>query len=306
MDDVWAPGKGSAGSGSCGTKYPVDIKPEEKEAVGETAAVGKYWWQLSGQEDLPFPLYFVDCEEGEGCKRAGGRCACQRGRFSYRMLTEEERRMSEEEAAVEAVRLNALFPKIPSNAPETHRETMAYRSGQTGRTEVRQRCWRDLLTYEATDRIPKKWRDTFRVDPYGNVVALGAYGLSACAFEVDHIFPWSRGGLSQPVNFMALYWGANRHVKSDDIPNTFSATRIDRMQCGLSVDNFLELLAQGDAIQKRSARLKYFQQAKYLLLSCIGTPSSLQTVLQPGQVCATLLRHQQVMLDDLFPPGEAD
>ena len=52
-----------------------------------------------------------------------------------------------------------------------------------------------------------------RCDAYGNVVALHAKGDAVCSFDVDHIFPWSRGGLSVPVNLMAVYWGANRHVK---------------------------------------------------------------------------------------------
>ena len=52
-----------------------------------------------------------------------------------------------------------------------------------------------------------------RSDAYGNVVALHAKGDAVCSFDVDHIFPWSRGGLSVPENLMALYWGANRHVK---------------------------------------------------------------------------------------------
>lgn len=56
-----------------------------------------------------------------------------------------------------------------------------------------------------------------RSDPYGNVVALEARGSCVCAFEVDHIFPWARGGLSVPANFMALYWRSNRNVKNDRV-----------------------------------------------------------------------------------------
>ena len=44
-------------------------------------------------------------------------------------------------------------------------------------------------------------------------MALHAKGDAVCSFDVDHIFPWSRGGLSIPENLMAVYWGANRHVK---------------------------------------------------------------------------------------------
>lgn len=279
--------------------FLADPKEKADPPDSSEATPYAYWWQQPGQEELPFPLEFLECAEGPECTRATGKCdACSKGHFQYRMLREEEQRLSESDAEKLTAQLHARYPKISS--PDLYREKPTFRTSQTSKDEIRQRCWRDLFLYEATDRIPKKWRDTFRVDPYGNVVALEATMLAACAFEVDHIFPWCRGGLSVPVNFVALYWGANRHVKSDRIPNSFSAETINRMQCGLSVENFLELLAQGEAIEKRHTRLNFFNQLKHLLLSCIGLPSNLSAVMQDGNVCATLLRHQQAMLDDLF------
>eukprot|EP00983_Pelagomonas_calceolata_P108456 1159460-Pelagomonas_calceolata.AAC.7 len=44
----------------------------------------------------------------------------------------------------------------------------------------------------------------FRVDVYGNVVALDAVPGSPAAFSMDHIMPWSRGGLTKTENLMAL------------------------------------------------------------------------------------------------------
>lgn len=264
----------------------------------------QYWWQLEGQDSLPFPAEFVECEceDGSKCLRdAGGRCACVKSApFRYRMLTEAEAGMGEAEAAAAAARLHELYPKVPAGSTDVHREAASFRASQTGKEAIRRATWRDLLLYEATDAIPKKWRDTFRVDPYGNVVALEASMLAVTAFEVDHIFPWSRGGLSVPDNFMALYWGANRHVKGDGIANAFGAAKIERMQCGLSLEAFLELLAEGDAIPKRFARQKYFQQLRYLLTCCVGVPSNARAVLQPGQVLQGLLQHHQAMLQDLF------
>ncbi len=40
--------------------------------------------------------------------------------------------------------------------------------------------------------------------------------LNADANQVDHIFPWARGGKSTRDNFAAVYWGANI-FKSDNI-----------------------------------------------------------------------------------------
>eukprot|EP00198_Chlamydomonas_reinhardtii_P014415 XP_001703752.1 predicted protein [Chlamydomonas reinhardtii] len=47
------------------------------------------------------------------------------------------------------------------------------------------------------------------LDPQGNVVALAAANGSVCGFHGDHIFPWSRGGLTVRDNLMALQWRAN-------------------------------------------------------------------------------------------------
>ena len=81
-----------------------------------------------------------------------------------------------------------------------------------------------------------------RCDPYGNVVSRYASSEAMCAFELDHVFPWSRGGLSVPANFMAVHFGANRHVKRSKIRNAFTEGEVDAMQAGLSVDKFLELI----------------------------------------------------------------
>ena len=40
--------------------------------------------------------------------------------------------------------------------------------------------------------------DNFRVDAFGNVVSKLAKSKAVCAFEVDHVFPWSRGGHPPP------------------------------------------------------------------------------------------------------------
>eukprot|EP00951_Prasinocladus_malaysianus_P018552 scaffold148402_cov39-Prasinocladus_malaysianus.AAC.1 len=258
-----------------------------------------FWWQQEGQQEFPFPLEFLECDEGEACTRAEGKCACLKGGYSYRMMTDDERQATGKEAADRMADLHSRYPKLLPQQQHLHRETLAFRSAQTANRMIRLRCWNDLLLYEATDLIPKKWRSKFRCDPYGNVVSLEAGGMSLCAFEVDHIFPWARGGLSVPANFMALYWGANRHVKSDAIPNALSTSSIDRMQCGLSVDNFLELLRNGEEKEKRSRRQKYFKQMEIMLTVIIGIPSDAQSVFQPGLVRTTLISHYKAVLTDL-------
>lgn len=76
----------------------------------------------------------------------------------------------------------------------------------TGCKKARCTAWDRLLALEENKRIPPRWLERYRSNPYGNVVALEAKGRSVCAFDVDHIFPWARGGLSVPANLMALFW----------------------------------------------------------------------------------------------------
>lgn len=128
-----------------------------------------------------------------------------------------------------------------------------------------------------------------RVDAYENVVSLAAKDKSLCAFDVDHKFPWRRGGLSVPANLMALHWGVNRHVKTarwqsivvpaihqdspdvQDWPPSCALPRYqwhtgmlhlqilhaltdeeaNKMHCGLSIDQFLAVLARRDSISRQ-------------------------------------------------------
>ncbi|KAF5825426.1 hypothetical protein DUNSADRAFT_10179, partial [Dunaliella salina] len=58
----------------------------------------------------------------------------------------------------------------------------------------------------------------FRVDVYGNVVALDAVPGSPAAFSMDHIMPWSKGGRTRADNLMALSEAANS-AKSNTLHN---------------------------------------------------------------------------------------
>ena len=83
-----------------------------------------------------------------------------------------------------------------------------------------------------------------RCDPYGNIVSKFAKSEAMCAFELDHVFPWSRGGLSVPANFMAVHFVANRHVKRSKIRNAFTEAEVEAMQTGLSIEQFEGVIAR--------------------------------------------------------------
>lgn len=49
--------------------------------------------------------------------------------------------------------------------------------------------------------------------PAGNVVSIDAAASgSLCGFQADHLFPWSRGGLTVPDNLGALHWCVGRRA----------------------------------------------------------------------------------------------
>ncbi|KAG1660390.1 hypothetical protein FOA52_007295 [Chlamydomonas sp. UWO 241] len=73
--------------------------------------------------------------------------------------------------------------------------------------------WRQLGRAERTPpvppipaEIPPDLADTFRLDPFGNVVAVDAEPNCLCAFEVEHLFPRRRGGRTVLQNLAAVHW----------------------------------------------------------------------------------------------------
>jgi hypothetical protein len=85
----------------------------------------------------------------------------------------------------------------------------------------------------------------FRVDMWGNVICLSksaggrASDGALCFFDVDHIFPFARGGRSVPENFEAVQCYANRCVKK---VNLVQALDPRKMQCGITAAQLLAMV----------------------------------------------------------------
>jgi hypothetical protein len=102
---------------------------------------------------------------------------------------------------------------------------------------VRQKAWADLALQPGSLELAARFTgegmppiaDTFRCDGYGNVVAAKAKNHSLCGYDIDHAFPWSRGGLSEMENARALHAGANRHRNGSRI-----IIARERMKTGLT------------------------------------------------------------------------
>jgi hypothetical protein len=154
-----------------------------------------------------------------------------------------------------------LFPHIKTKHPN---ETENVRT--TAQRKGRDFCWQKLPQANiSSQKCPKKLRNIFRVDMYGNVVAHPDHTSDSalCWFDVDHCFPWCRGGRSVKENFAAVQWDANRRVKSDKLIQTLHK---DKMSCGLQLEQFEVLMEHVKNQSGRSRKKKAdFDKVKYWL-----------------------------------------
>ncbi len=145
-----------------------------------------------------------------------------------------------------------LETKYPSLKPPHFHETVQHRTQQCQNN--RDYCWdkldRHMLGKVWQDRTKQKMpsrlgANLFRFDMFNNVVMkaappLGCSPKAVCAWEVDHIFPWARGGCSVQTNFAGVQWGAN-NKKRDKIIQCMGPECASELQVGLSPDAFVTL-----------------------------------------------------------------
>lgn len=100
-----------------------------------------------------------------------------------------------------------LFPVLPQWAM---RERVDERAGVRGFLDA---------AWVAARPVPGCHPAAFRQDAVGNVIAhpkACGYALAWLAFDVDHVHPWARGGLSCPPNLQALQAACNRSKGASD------------------------------------------------------------------------------------------
>lgn len=108
----------------------------------------------------------------------------------------------------------------------------------------RTQLWQNLRSIKefTSADLQKKFKinngDEFRLDHYGNVLAFRAEKSSRTSWDVDHLFPWSKGGLSEPGNLRIILARANRVVKRDRFE---ALIKPERMQIGVSLQQLLDL-----------------------------------------------------------------
>ncbi|XP_010545784.1 PREDICTED: trichohyalin [Tarenaya hassleriana] len=97
-----------------------------------------------------------------------------------------------------------------------------------------------------------------RVDPCGNVLYFHADSASPLAWDFDHWFPCSRGGLTVPSNLRILQWQACKN-KRDKLE--FLVPWWD-LQVGISVNQFLSIFAASNSDFRRRAFSFLFKEGE--------------------------------------------
>ena len=219
---------------------------EKKELTGG-------WWEAGKGEGYPPGL-------GGVCQKEARVGACVRVDNGVHWWSDLEIG-SLDEYKIWAAALEKKYPKYQS-LDKHWCETAQYRTAQC--MQARDYCWnkldRDTLGKVWQDRTNEKMPsrlDLFRVDMFNNVVMNGCSPKAVCAWEVDHIFPWARGGCSVQTNFAGVQWGANNKKRDKIIQGMdLGPECASKLQVGLSPGAFVTLFMFCDQLlpHTRSSR----------------------------------------------------
>lgn len=75
------------------------------------------------------------------------------------------------------------------------------------------------MVWEKGQRIEGMNPNLFRKDPCGAIIARNQYGnrIAPFGWEIDHVYPQSRGGDDNNLNLRPMHW-RNNVAKGDDYP----------------------------------------------------------------------------------------
>ncbi|KAL6569350.1 hypothetical protein OROMI_013864 [Orobanche minor] len=100
--------------------------------------------------------------------------------------------------------------------------------------------------------------EVIRVDAYGNVLYYHADAASPLAWNIDHWFPCSRGGLTVPSNLRILQWQVckRKHNKLEFLIPWWD------FQLGISINQFLSIFASSNSDFRRRAYSWLFSEGE--------------------------------------------
>lgn len=114
------------------------------------------------------------------------------------------------------------------------------------RRDPKHELWQSLKT------IPNVSPDLYRVDAAGNALFRKAPPEGPLGWDIDHAFPWSRGGLTVVSNLHLLHSVANRHVKNDEL---WHVIPLERLLVGLPAHTLEYAIKSGSFFGVSSALL---------------------------------------------------
>ncbi|KAG6428003.1 hypothetical protein SASPL_112251 [Salvia splendens] len=164
----------------------------------------------------------------------------------YALVQQEEARAKE---------LDELFPLTDPNAKPTTKPKIFLNL-----------LWKQLNHLGNAGFDP----EIIRVDPYGNVLYFHADAASPLAWDIDHWFPCSRGGLTVPSNLRILQWQVCRrkHNKLEFLIPWWD------LQVGISINQFLSIFASCNSDFRRRAFSWLFNEGESEELNASQTVDS--------------------------------
>lgn len=160
-----------------------------------------------------------------------------------------------QQEVVKAQELDELFPIIDSKAKPTTKPKIFLGL-----------LWKQLNHLGNAGLDP----EIFRVDPYGNVLYYHADAASPLAWEIDHWFPLSRGGLTVASNLRILQWQV---CKKKHNTLEFLIPWWD-LQVGVSINQFLSIFASSNSDFRRRAFSWLFAEGESEELNACQTVDS--------------------------------
>jgi hypothetical protein len=100
---------------------------------------------------------------------------------------------------------------------------------------------------------------------YGNVISINGEDGSLTRYDPDHVFPWSRGGLTTNDNLIATHFAANRWAKSNTIVANLDRNNMQRGLTSLQFKNLIEYAENVIPNAGRNTRLRQRQDVFHWL-----------------------------------------
>ncbi|KOO26291.1 hypothetical protein Ctob_001384 [Chrysochromulina tobinii] len=181
---------------------------------------------------------------------------------SEKVRVGKDRLFTQKEWVTQLEKWQAAYPNVTKPDGSNPFETAAFRTKKTSDDKIIEATFNALPAFGSPTwgeynaswgKSTKALLSMFRPDMWGNMVCLpdkidplGATNGSLCFFDVDHLFPFSRGGQSIKDNFAAVQCVANRYIKGDNLIPYLNPVQ---MACGISSK---QLVAMVLSVEKNS------------------------------------------------------